>query len=268
MTTPASPCRPFAAGTFDFVTPTTNLHVCVNANNAVFVQVNNLSSGNNGFQASISDVNGSSPSAYVSLTREGSSSLWSGWVNAGIVPSTTPVLNNKRVSVQALDGNDVADMDSKDFKASRCGSGSGSNNEVYAAAALQNRFAQKDQPVPVALSLSLDSPVLDGSSKASTQLNTPTKLVYSQDAKYFSDWFSAPVVFCTDSGEAGYWILDKTAPRTWTLQLKRALSLVATYVLKTLDDRDATFPLRLQLQGEAGGECVGWPRTVTITPAP
>jgi hypothetical protein len=265
MTTPTPPCRPLTAGSFVIVEPFLDQRYLVDANGNVLVIVDNLSSSNNGFQAVITDIGGSAASPLVQLNRIGTGNRWTGLVNAGIIPTSCPDRNNKTVTVQAITGMAGADMDSNNFKAYRNGSGSGTVPPPVAIAALRDRFTQKDSPIPVSLTLTLDAPVKPGTSPVCAQINLPTPLVYSQDANHFSSWYSGPLVFCNTSGETGYWILDKSAPRAWTLLLRRAEALVATYTLTT--DTDATFPLRLQLRGEGGGECVGWPASVTVTPA-
>ncbi len=251
---------------FNIDTPDQDESCCADANSTVVVQVTRIDSSIDRFEARISDLLGGASGNLLDLTRVGTTSQWSGAVETGIVPNNPPGSNNKRVEVKAFQGTVLAEKLSNTFIASRCGSGSG--QPIVAAAALRDRFAQKDVPIPVSLTLKLDYPVKPGSSPVCAQLNQATALVYSQDAKHFSSWFSGPLVFCNTSGETGYWILDKTAPRIWTLLLRRAESLVATYTLNTAGDTDATFPLCLQLQGEGGGECVGWPASVTITPAP
>lgn len=266
MSTPSQPLP--ALSNITIIQPGPNQCLRVNSDGTVLVAVNNPDL--NACAGRIHDYNAGTGTlgrdyGSVDLVRQGSTNRFSANVPAGPVAHPSATSNNKYVKVlDKVTGDEVGNP----FLAVAYGSGSCPGTLGVEIAALRDRFAQKDAPIPVAVVLKLDSPVQDGTSIVSAQLNAPIQLAHSQDAQHFSAWVSAPIVFCNISGETGHWILDKTAPRVWTLQLKRAKAAVATYVLHNQDDRDATFPLALSLQGEGGCECTGWPRSVTITLAP
>jgi hypothetical protein len=124
------------------------------------------------------------------------------------------------------------------------------------------------QPVPVALSLQLDTKVAAGTCADCDQLNQPTLLVHSKDAKFVCCWLSQPINMGSDDGKPGVWMLEKTDASTWTLSLRRGSAVVVTYSLRTKTEKDCSFPIKLKLVGKGGKECKKWPKTVTVTPAP
>ena len=124
------------------------------------------------------------------------------------------------------------------------------------------------RPVPVALILKLGSAVAAGTCKQCSKLNQPTRLVHSNDAKYACSWFSQPIKFCSGGDPTGVWMLQKTDASTWILTLRRGATTVVTYSTKTKAKKDCSFPLKLNRVGKGGTECVKWPATVTIVPAP
>ncbi len=194
------------------------------------------------------------------LLQEGSTSRFSRRLAVGPVSNPTPPGDNRWLVVES----DVAGTQQYGFRAAFCGSGSGSSGFRLA---VRCQFCGADKPVPVALSLQLDGPVAAGTCAGCDQLNRPTVLVHSGDPGLACCWLSPPIDFCADAANPGFWVLEKADARTWTLLLRRRQAVVVAYRLTTAD-RACSFPIRLRLAGPGGGECVNWPATVTVSPAP
>ena len=141
-------------------------------------------------------------------------------------------------------------------------------SRMKTAVAIRCPNCDPKRPVPVALILKLDSAVAAGTCKQCSKLNQPTRLVHSNDAKYPCSWFSQPIKFCSGTDPAGVWMLQKSDASTWTLTLRRGAATVVVYSTKTKTKKDCSFPLKLNRVGKGGTECVKWPATVTIVPAP
>ena len=116
-----------------------------------------------------------------------------------------------------------------------------------------------NEPLPVGLSLRLDTPVEGGSVSGREQLNRDTLLIRSQDPNFECCWFSRPLDFSADSGNPAFWMLQKTARDTWLLSLRRVSGEVASYHLNT---KNKGFPIKLQ-KGRTTRD-FQWPRTITI----
>ena len=123
-----------------------------------------------------------------------------------------------------------------------------------------SEFFPANEPLPVGLSLRLDTPVEGGSVRGREQMNRDTLLIRSQDPNFECCWFSRPLDFSADSGNSAFWMLQKTAPDTWLLCLRRVSGDMAAYHLKT---RKHAFPITLK-KGRASKEFTNWPRTITV----
>lgn len=151
------------------------------------------------------------------------------------------------------------------------GSGSGSNGSgnlrgmPAAAAAQRCPHCPPDQPVPVALTLTLDSPVAAGAYRDPKPLARPTRLVYAPGVGGGCRWVGEPLDLAPGSAAPACWVLEKTDPHTWILVLGHGKAELAVY---RLAGRDAScaFPIRPQLV-RAGKEFGGWPKSVTVAPA-
>jgi hypothetical protein len=123
------------------------------------------------------------------------------------------------------------------------------------------KFLPANEPVPVALSLRLDTPVEGGTAAAREQLNGDTLLIRAQDPNFACCWFSRPLDFGVASGNPAFWMLQKTARDTWLLCLRRITGEVAAYQLKT---GKHGFPITLK-RGRVSKEFTNWPPTVTVS---
>jgi hypothetical protein len=146
--------------------------------------------------------------------------------------------------------------------------GSGSRGRASADRLAQGRllkshgaFWPPGQPLPVALSLRLDAPVM-GNAMACDQVNRPTLLIRAQVADFANCWFSQAIEFADDSGNPAFWMLQKTAMDTWRLCLRRVSGELATYHFKA--KKNDSFPIKLK-KLSANSEFAQWPRTITIS---
>jgi hypothetical protein len=123
------------------------------------------------------------------------------------------------------------------------------------------KFLPAKEPVPVALSLQLDTPVDGGTAAGREQLNRDTLLIRSQDPNFACCWFSRPIDLGVASGNPALWMLEKTARDTWLLCLRRITGEVAAYHLKT---GKHGLPITLK-RGRVSKEFTNWPRTITVS---
>src|SRR5262249_16236963 len=123
------------------------------------------------------------------------------------------------------------------------------------------KFFLANEPLPVALSLKLDTSVQGGTVAGREQLNRDTLLIRAQDPNFACCWFSRPLDFGVASGNPAFWMLQKTARDTWLLCLRRISGDVAIYHLKT---RKPGFPITLK-RGRVSKEFANWPRTITVS---
>jgi hypothetical protein len=122
------------------------------------------------------------------------------------------------------------------------------------------KFFRANEPVPVGLSLRLDTPVKGGTAAGREQLNRDTLLIRAQDPNFTCCWFSRPLDFGVDSGNPAIWMLQKSTRDTWLLCLRRITGEVAAYHLKT---GKAGFPITLK-KGRVSKEFTNWPRSITV----
>ncbi len=163
----------------------------------------------------------------------------------------------------------LADFKIKMSNATDCqGSGSGSSGSGHFFVKRRCHFCHADQPVPVALSLQLDKPVSPGTAGDCAKLNQPTRLLHSGDHGFECCWFSQPIDFCSDAANPAVWMLQKSDAKTWHLHLRRGHHEIVEYRLTTANEKDCSFPIKLQRAGAGDGECKNWPKTVTISAAP
>jgi hypothetical protein len=123
------------------------------------------------------------------------------------------------------------------------------------------RFFPAKHPIPVALNLQLEAPVVGSTSASCNQVNRPTLLIHAQDPNFCCSWFSRAIDFGEESGNLAFWMLQKTAVDKWFLCLRRVSGEVATYHLKT---KHHSFPLKLK-RGRVNKEFKKWPRTITVS---
>jgi hypothetical protein len=248
---------------FNIVTPGGGFSAHADGQNKVLVRVFNGDLGvNTGFEAVIDPI-GTGPGARTPLVREGTTAHWSVPVNAAPVPNAVPPLNNKTVTVVAMEGTVATNPQSNDFKASfnePVGSGS-RTMEVF-----RSLFAGSDQPVPMALTLKLGSKVEKGTCSNIKTLNKPAKLQYSTDQNKFEGWLSEPIDLGEKGKDPAFWVLKKKDAKTWVLVLQRKKTGVVKYRLKTKKAKDHSFPIKLELDGTPGKQFKKWPKTVTISP--
>jgi hypothetical protein len=193
-----------------------------------------------------------------------SARLFQATVNVGTVPAPTAGLtDNKFVQVE---NQSEGTLDGNSFRAVT--SGSGSRTLLLASSMQRCAHCAAGQPVPVALSLQLDTKVAAGACADCGRLNQPTLLAHSNDAKLVCCWLSQPIKIGSDGGKPAMWMLEKTDDSTWTLSLRRGSDAVVTYSLRTKKEKDCSFPIKLKLVGKGGKECKKWPKTVTIKAAP
>ena len=188
-------------------------------------------------------------------------------LNPGTVNPDPAAGVNNRV-LQVIDSSDGI-INGYPFRAAHGGSGSGSSgsgSNKFSAAA-RSPYFRKDQPVPVAVTLKVDSPVTAGSSNKIDALNKPTRLLHSQDASHPASWFSQPIQLGDKGSPAAHWALEKADDKTWLAVLRQADKVIVTYRLKTKDAKDGTFPLHLKRKGDGGKQFKDWPKTITVSPA-
>jgi hypothetical protein len=257
------------ATTFDIEIPDVDDPAEIDSNSTIFVRVTNKNEFNTGFIATIFDLGSGGAGQSVDLGLQGSGQIWQGRVPVpGTIPGTDPGAgkSNKTLRVQAVQSGSGADQQDNDFRAF------GEPDIISLGTAAVTAHRCDNLPManlmPVALQLRLDAPVRPGTCSHCDQLNRPTLLVYSNDVRFACCWFSPPIDFCADGAAPGWWMLEKTDPRTWTLVLQREEAEVVKYRLVMALDKDGSFPIQLQLTGPGGKECKNWPRTVTIVPAP
>jgi hypothetical protein len=153
----------------------------------------------------------------------------------------------------------MADAESRPIQPVKAGyrpSGSGSFPRL-----VRCKFFSVNEPLPVGLSLHLDTPVQSGTAAGREQLNRDTLLIRSQDPNFACCWFSYPLDFGVASGNPAFWMLQKTARDTWLLCLRRITGEVAAYNLKT---GKHGFPITLK-KGRVSKEFTNWPRTITVS---
>ncbi|HZV08073.1 MAG TPA: hypothetical protein VE999_23525 [Gemmataceae bacterium] len=130
------------------------------------------------------------------------------------------------------------------------GSGSKGGRDLYG-------FFPEKEPLPVGLSLRLDTPV-EG---VSEQLNQDTLLIRSPDPNFGYCWFSRPFDFGADRDNPAFWMLQKTARDKWVLCLRGSGGDMAAYHLKTTKH---AFPITLK-KDRASKEFANWPRSITVS---
>jgi hypothetical protein len=261
--------RIFAAS-FTILHPRSDQCVNPDQGGTIVVRVQDRGLGNTRYHATITASGSGLTGGDGDLAQEGSGSqFFSASLSVGPVPATASA-NNRSVTVTGFSGSHQ-ESETIDFRVQSdpCGSGSGSGSgiAVLTAAAHRCQFCQPDEPIPVALTLQLDTPVSAGTCADCDRLNQPTALRHSRDPGFPCSWLSQPIDFCSDRANPALWVLRKTDETTWTLVLQRGSSTVVTYRLTT-PALDCSFPIRLQIAGAGGPECKDWPRTVTVTPAP
>jgi hypothetical protein len=111
------------------------------------------------------------------------------------------------------------------------------------------------------LSLHLDAPVAGGTGGGREEMKGEILLIRGQDPNYACCWFSRPIDFGLANDDPALWMLQKTAPDTWRLCLRRKTGDVAAYHLKT---RKHEFPITLK-RVRVAKEFTHWPRTVTVS---
>ncbi len=242
------------------------------AANTVLVFVRDSLLGNDGYAAAITDI-GTAPAAFTPLIKQIGTQFYSGRVAVGgVVPSSTAV-NNKTVTVRGFQGgHQVGGSESKNFKAQTdpCGSGS-SGSGVHRMEAQRCHFCHAHEPVPVELTLQLDTPVSPGTAADCGRLNHPTVLRHAGHPAHPGSecaWLSHPIDFCSDAANQALWMLRKTDARTWILILRRGKTNIVSYRHATAVAKDCSFPIQLHLADVDGHECKHWPHTVTVCPAP
>jgi hypothetical protein len=138
------------------------------------------------------------------------------------------------------------------------GSGSGSSRPPHS---LSKMFFPAKEPPPIALRLSLDTPMSGKKSAAGDAAQESTLLIHALDPNFAGCWFSRAIHLSAKRGNPAYWILKKTARDRWHLCLRRARGELVAYELKT---RKHSFPLRLE-KARTRNTSRQWPATVTIS---
>ncbi len=121
--------------------------------------------------------------------------------------------------------------------------------------------AHCQQPVPSALRLHLDSPVVPGSSTDHEFLNRVTQLLHSQDRNFPCCWFSLPLNGSKAGRNPAHWMLKKTADDSWVLCLRRVSHELATYHHKGKNSHK--LPLKFK-RSRVSKDFKKWPATITI----
>jgi hypothetical protein len=122
------------------------------------------------------------------------------------------------------------------------------------------KFLPANEPVPIALSFQLATPVDGGTAVGRELLNRDTVLIRAQDPNYACCWFSPPLDLSVAGGNPAIWMLQKTARDTWLLCLRRITGEVAAYNLTTSKHG---FPITLK-RGRVSKEFTNWPKTITV----
>jgi hypothetical protein len=123
------------------------------------------------------------------------------------------------------------------------------------------KFFPENEPIPVALTFHLETPLEGGTVSGREQLNRDFLLIRAQDPNFACCWFSHPLDIGVASGNPAFWMLQKTARDTWLLCLRRITGDVACYHLKTSTHG---FPITLK-KGRVSKEFTNWPRTITVS---
>lgn len=259
--------KSFDDGEFTPNSPTRNATVPIDDNGNIQVSINNFHSGTLSYQATLfvfpfadpSDpvVIGQGAEDSVPLTQAGTN-VFSAPMDAG-EPDQTGTGNNLAVQID-----DLSTGDSQRF-AFRAQTGSGSNGVILV---VRSKFCREDQPIPVALTLTLASKLAKGSCTNIKELNKPTLLRHSNDPHHAGAWFSHPINLGQKGSQPAYWVLEKTDAKTWILVLRQEETTIVEFVLKTKLAKDCSFPIQLTRQGAGAKHFTKWPKTVTMAPAP
>ena len=258
------------SGIWDVIAPIINVASVVDSMGRVLVRVSNGVSANTGFHAVITDVGTTGPPiSSADLVQESTAQFWSALMFAGTVHVShpPPVQPNKTVKVEAFKGTVSGGTITLDFEAVDSGSGS-SGSDGIKMKSQRCHFCHAHEPVPVALTLHLDSPVSPGTAADCGRLNHPTVLRHGGHPGTECSWLSHPIDFCSDSANPALWMLHKSDAKTWMLYLRRGKTDIVVYRHTTAAEKDCSFPIQLHLAGAGGYECKDWPRTVTGSPAP
>jgi hypothetical protein len=120
------------------------------------------------------------------------------------------------------------------------------------------------KPVPVALTLQLETLLKPGSSNVADAMQQPVPLFHSQNRTYPCCWFSQPLDAADAGGNPAYWILQKIADNTWSLILRRVSHELAKYQLTSKDSH--RFPIKLT-RVKVSKDFKNWPPTITVKAA-
>lgn len=232
------------------------------SDNSVYVVVED-DGANETFFARILECQTGTPTTIGSTQLVGSGvNIYANFVPAGNIPTGHPGSNNKTVFVRAFKPGSVLGVShARDFIAFRL--------EQHVLIELVKAHPQAIVPevqlAPVAVVLTVDSPVRPGACSYCDVLNKPTRLLHSRDLSDANCWYSEPLEFCADGAAPGWWILQQRGECAWTLELRHDDATLVHYRL-TMSQDERVFPLRLQLVGQGSKKCKNWPKSVTITP--
>jgi hypothetical protein len=255
--------------------PTRNATVPIDDSGNIQVSINNHHSGTLSYQATLfvfpfadpadpvvisQEAPGGGSEDSVPLARVGATNVFSAPMFAG-EPDETGAGNNLAIQID-----DLSTGDSQRFAfRAQTGGSSGSGGILLV---VRSKFCREDQPIPVALTLKLDSALAKGSCNNIKDLNKPMLVVHSDDPHHAGAWFSRPLNLGEKGSQPAYWVLKKTDAKTWILVLRQEKTTIVQFVLKTKVAKDCTFPIQLTRQGAGGKHFTKWPKTVTIAPAP
>lgn len=228
---PAVPVKMSSGDSFDILDPNTGELVLTTVSSEVFVRIQHNHT-NNVYRATIADLPGGVAGDLTSLTRLGSSDFYIALIPASNLPVAAPATNNKRVIVNGYHDNGSGPVlnqtKAQDFIAYRPGSSGSSGSS--SPQSLRCGFCQADVPIPVELRV-------EGIAAEAITLR------HSGDAAMACSWLSGPID--DDVEGVAYWILEKTAARTWALRYRTEESDVIWYQHTTDADGNCSFPIEL-----------------------
>lgn len=227
----------------------------------VMVRITNDDINNDSFWAAVVDLT-DDPDSLVELRREGNTRRWSGAVECAPpdVPDTQGP-NNRKIVVHAFEGENGPFEKNLTFNASH-GEPAGSSGPAPRPP-IFSHFIKTGNVIPRALALKVDAKVTKGTCAKCAELNQPTLLLHTIDAKKNGAWFSKPIAIGGKDESAAFWVLNKTSNTTWTLVLRQGKSAIATYTAKT-EPKEASFPVKLLRKGAGSKVCKNWPKSITV----